>query len=353
MKKPYAGKIDLRHGRVEMNHGAGGRATAQLVEQLFAPAFDNPALREGDDAAVIDLPAGHRLVMSTDAHVVTPRFFPGGDIGRLAVTGTINDVVMKGAVPLSLSASFVLEEGLPLEELARIVDSMAQASREAGVPIVTGDTKVVERGQADGVFITTTGIGALPPGRCIGGAEARVGDVVLISGPVGDHGIAVLSQRESLAFDTPIVSDCAALHGLVAHLLAGLPEGAVHVLRDPTRGGLATTLNEIVWQADATQPLGVRLDEAAIPVRPAVRAACEWLGLDALYIANEGKCVVICAPEHAEAALALLRAHPLGTQAARIGEVVADPQRFVQARTALGGQRLLDWLSGDPLPRIC
>ena len=350
MNKPdYQRPIDFRHGRVDMNHGAGGRAGAQLVEELFARAFDNPALRAGDDGAVLDLPAGHRLVMATEGHVISPLVFPGGDIGCLAVHGTVNDVAMMGAVPLYLSASFILEEGFPLADLKRIVESMAAAARDAGVPVVTGDTKVVEQGKGDGVFIATTGVGALPAGRRIGGALARPGDAVLVSGTVGDHGVAVLSRRESLEFETAVVSDTAALHGLVAQLLAAVPEGAVHTLRDPTRGGLATTLNEIARQSR----VGLLLDEAAVPVQPQVEAACELLGLDPLYIANEGKLVAIVAPEHADAALAALRAHPLGRAAARIGTVQDDPQRFVQMVTRFGGRRVVDWLSGEPLPRVC
>jgi hydrogenase expression/formation protein HypE len=332
-----------------MNHGAGGRASAQLIEELFARAFDNPALRQGNDGAALDLPPGHRLVMATDAHVISPLFFPGGDIGCLSVHGTVNDVAMMGAVPLFLSASFILEEGFALADLKRIVESMAAAARDAAVAIVTGDTKVVEQGKGDGVFISTTGVGALPAGRDIGGARARPGDVVLVSGTMGDHGVAVLSLRESLEFETAIVSDTAALNGLVAALLAAVPEGAVRTLRDPTRGGLATTLNEIARQSG----VGVLLDEAAIPVQPQVEAACELLGLDPLYIANEGKCIAIVAPEHADAALAALRAHPLGTAAARIGVVQADEHRFVQMATRFGGRRVVDWLSGEPLPRIC
>jgi hydrogenase expression/formation protein HypE len=349
MNKPYIRPLDLRQGRIDMNHGAGGRASAQLVDELFAPAFDNPALREGDDGARLESPAGGRLVMATDAHVVSPLFFPGGDIGALAVHGTVNDVAMLGATPLWLAASFILEEGLPLADLRRIVDSMAAAARAAGVAIVTGDTKVVERGKGDGVFISTTGVGWLPPGRRIGGALARPGDAVLVSGTVGDHGVAVLSRRAALDFETTIASDTAALHGLVAQLLAAVPEGAVHVLRDPTRGGLATTLNEIARQSG----VGMQLDEAAIPVHPQVEAACELLGLDPLYIANEGKLVAVVDAAQAEAALAALRAHPLGAQAARIGVVRDDPHRFVQMATRLGGQRVVDWLSGEPLPRIC
>jgi hydrogenase expression/formation protein HypE len=350
LKKDYTRPLDLKHGRVDMNHGAGGRASAQLIEELFARAFDNPALREGNDGAVLPAPpAGHRLVLATDAHVISPLFFPGGDIGALSVHGTVNDVAMMGAQPLYLSASFILEEGLPLADLKRIVDSMAAAAREAGVAIVTGDTKVVEQGHGDGVFISTTGAGWLPPGRRLAGDQARPGDVVLVSGPIGDHGVAVLSQRESLEFETTIVSDSAALHGLTAAMLAAVPEGSVHVLRDPTRGGLATTLNEITRQSG----VGITLDEAAIPVRAQVDAACELLGLDPLYVACEGRLVAICAPDVAEALLAAMRAHPLGQQAARIGLVTEDPHRFVQMATRFGGRRVVDWLSGEQLPRIC
>jgi hydrogenase expression/formation protein HypE len=353
MTKPnYIRPLDIKHGRVDMNHGAGGRASMQLIDELFARAFDNEWLRQGNDGALLALPeapAGQRLVMATDGHVISPIFFPGGDIGCLAVHGTVNDVAMLGATPLYLAASFILEEGFALADLKRVVDSMAAASREAGVPIVTGDTKVVERGKGDGVFIATTGIGCVPAGRVIGGAQCRPGDVVLLSGTIGDHGVAVLSQRESLEFETAIVSDTAALHTLVAALLAAVPEGAVRCLRDPTRGGLATTLNEIARQSRA----GMLLQEAGIPVQAQVEAACELLGLDPLYIANEGKLVAIVAPEHADAALAALRAHPQGTQAARIGEVTDDPQRFVQMATRFGGRRVVDWLSGEPLPRIC
>ena len=350
LRKDYTRPLDLKHGRVDMNHGAGGRASAQLIEQLFARAFDNPALREGNDGAVLPAPpAGHRLVLATDAHVISPLFFPGGDIGALSVHGTVNDVAMMGAQPLYLSASFILEEGLPLADLKRIVDSMAAAAREAGVAIVTGDTKVVEQGHGDGVFISTTGAGWLPPGRRLGGDLARPGDVVLVSGPIGDHGVAVLSQRESLEFETAIVSDSAALNGLTAAMLAAVPEGSVRVLRDPTRGGLATTLNEIARQSGT----GITLDEAKIPVRAQVEAACELLGLDPLYVACEGRLVAICAPDVADQLLAAMQAHPLGQQAARIGLVTDDPHRFVQMATRFGGRRVVDWLSGEQLPRIC
>ncbi len=353
MKKDYQRPIDFKNGRVDMTHGAGGRAAAQLVSELFARAFDNEFLAQGNDGALLpvapELLDGGKLVMACDGHVVSPIFFPGGDLGSLAVHGTVNDVAMLGARPLYLSASFIIEEGYPLADLKRIVESMAAASREAGVPVVTGDTKVVEQGKGDGVFIATTGVGVVPRGRVIGGALARPGDVVLLSGSIGDHGVAVLSKRESLDFETTIESDSAALHTLVADLLAAVPEGAVHVLRDPTRGGLATTLNEITRQSG----VGLLLQEATIVVKPQVDAACELLGLDPLYVANEGKFIAIVAADAAEAALAALHDHPLGRDAARIGVVIADDHHFVQMDTRFGGRRVVDWLSGEQLPRIC
>ena len=338
--------LDLKQGRIDLAHGSGGRAMAQLIEELFARHLDNPFLAQGDDGAVLPGADG-RLVMATDSHVISPLFFPGGNIGSLSVHGTLNDLAVMGARPLWLSAAFILEEGFPLADLARIVESMGEASRAAGVPIVTGDTKVVERGKGDGVFITTTGVGSLPPGRDVSGRHARPGDVVLISGTLGDHGMAIMAARENLGFETPIVSDSAALHGLTEALFAS---GArVHTLRDPTRGGLATTLNEIARQSG----VGIVLDETALPINPAVAAACEFLGLDPLYVANEGKLLAIVAPDDADAALAALRAHPLGARAARIGTVQADTHHFVQMTTTLGGRRIVDWLNGDPLPRIC
>ncbi|MEN9316533.1 MAG: hydrogenase expression/formation protein HypE [Pseudomonadota bacterium] len=338
--------LDLVDGRVEMAHGAGGRSMQQLIAQVFARELDNVWLSQGDDGA--RLPGcDARLVMATDAHVVSPLFFPGGDIGALSVHGTINDVAVMGARPLWLAAGFVLEEGFPLADLARIVASMARASREAGVPVVTGDTKVVEHGKADGVFITTTGVGALRDDVDLSGSNARPGDVVLLSGTIGDHGMAILSVRENLAFESPIISDTAALHSLIAGLLDAVPD--TRVLRDPTRGGLAATLNEIAEQS----AVGIALEESRIPVRPAVLAACELLGLDPLNIANEGRVVAICPREGAERAVAAMRAHPLGTGAAIIGEVVADERRFVRMSTRFGGQRMIDWLAGDALPRIC
>jgi hydrogenase expression/formation protein HypE len=320
---------------------------AQLIEELFARHLGNEYLGQGDDGAVLPAPGEGRLVMATDAHVVSPLFFPGGDIGSLSVHGTINDVAVMGARPLWLSAAFILEEGFNLAELARIVQSMAAAAKAAGVPVVTGDTKVVERGKGDGVFITTTGVGVVPPGRELSGRRARPGDAILVSGTLGDHGMAIMAERESLGFDAPIVSDSAALHGLVEVILA---TGAdVRVLRDPTRGGLATTLNEIARQSG----VGMLVQEKALPVQPAVAAACELLGLDPLYVANEGKLVVICAERDANAVLSAMRAHPLGSAAACIGEVHADDHHFVQMATAFGGRRIVDWLSGDQLPRIC
>ncbi len=339
-------RLNLRRGRVDMTHGAGGRAMAQLIEEVFVRHFDNEMLRAMNDQAAFGVEAG-RMVMATDGHVVSPLFFPGGDIGALAVHGTINDVAMAGARPLYLSVGFILEEGFPLADLERIVASMARAAFEAGVPVVTGDTKVVERGKGDGVFITTTGIGLVPEGLDISAANARPGDKVLVSGHLGDHGVAIMSSRENLEFETAVVSDSAALHGLVAAMVAEVP--AIRTLRDPTRGGLAAALNEIAQSAG----VGMRLDEAAIPVRAEVGAACELLGLDPLYVANEGKLVAICPAGCAESLLAAMRAHPLGADAAIIGEVVADDMGFVTMETGFGGTRIVDWLAGEQLPRIC
>ncbi|KJV33454.1 hydrogenase [Aquitalea magnusonii] len=346
MSKPYTRPLDLKHGLVNLTHGSGGRAMAQLVSELFAAEFANDWLAQGNDQAILPPPGG-RIAIATDSHVISPLFFPGGDIGSLAVHGTVNDLAMGGATPLYLSAGFILEEGLPLADLARIVRSMAAAARAAGVAIVTGDTKVVERGKGDGVFISTTGVGVVADGVNLSGDQARPGDVILLSGTLGDHGMAVMSQREGLGFASPILSDSAALHTLAAALMAASP--GLRLMRDPTRGGLATTLNEIAQQSG----VGMRLQESAIPVQASVRAACEFLGLDPLYIANEGKLVAICPAAEANAALAALQAHPLGQQAAIIGEVVNDAHQFVRVQTDFGGERLLDWLSGEMLPRIC
>ncbi|MBB3104825.1 hydrogenase expression/formation protein HypE [Azomonas macrocytogenes] len=339
-------RLDLRNGKVEMVHGSGGRAMGQLIRELFAAAFRNEWLDQGNDQAQFSLPPG-RVVMATDSHVIAPLFFPGGDIGSLSVHGTINDVAMAGARPCYLAAGFILEEGFPLADLQRIVESMAAASRAAGVPIVTGDTKVVERGKGDGVFITTTGVGVMPPGVELSGDRARPGDRILLSGNIGDHGVTILSLRESLGFETEIGSDSQALHTLVAAMVEAVPE--IRCLRDPTRGGLANTLNELAQQSG----VGMQLLEREIPVREPVRAACEFLGLDPLYVANEGKLIAICPVEQAERLLATMRAHPQGRDAAIIGTVVEDVQCFVQMETLFGGNRMVDWLNGEQLPRIC
>jgi hydrogenase expression/formation protein HypE len=346
MRDDYIRPVDFRNGRVDLTHGGGGRAMAQLIDELFVRAFDNEWLRQGNDQAAFRVGAG-RMVMATDSHVVSPLFFPGGDIGCLSVHGTINDVAMAGAVPLYLAAGFILEEGFPLADLKRIVASMAAAAKEAGVPVVTGDTKVVEQGKGDGVFISTTGVGVVPAGVDIRGDRAQPGDRILVSGSLGEHGVAIMSLRENLTFETTIRSDTAALHGLVAAMVAAAP--GLHCLRDPTRGGLATTLNELARQSGC----GMVIAEERVPVAAQVRAACEFLGLDPLYVANEGKLVAICAAADTDRVLAAMRAHPLGRDAAVIGEVIADPHHFVQMDTSFGGRRVVDWLTGEQLPRIC
>jgi hydrogenase expression/formation protein HypE len=340
-------RLDIKHARVELSHGAGGGAMAQLIREVFRAAFDNDWLRREDDQAAFEV-AGGRLAMSTDSFVVSPLFFPGGDIGALAVNGTVNDVALAGARPLYLSASFILEEGFPLADLKRIADSMGEAARRAGVSVVAGDTKVVERGKADGVFITTTGVGPVFDRLDLSADKARPGDKVILSGSIGDHGVAILSKRQNLAFETEIVSDQAALHGLVAEMVATGGEG-LRVMRDPTRGGLASTLNELAERSR----VGFLVDESALVIKPGVAAACEILGLDPLYVANEGKVVAVVAPEAAGAVLRAMRAHPLGQNAAIVGEVVADERRFVQMTTVFGGRRVVDRLSGEQLPRIC
>ncbi|MCL2075342.1 MAG: hydrogenase expression/formation protein HypE [Betaproteobacteria bacterium] len=347
--------LDKAAGRVELIHGAGGKAMAQLIEEIFARHFQ--MIGTGDDGAVLpSLGLNERLVMATDAHVVSPIFFPGGDIGMLSVFGTVNDVAVMGARPLWLAAAFILEEGFPLADLDRIAASMAKAAREANVAIVTGDTKVVEKGKGDGIFIITTGAGALPEGIAPTGAGAKPNDAVLVSGTMGDHGMAIMSARADMngleagmGFVSSVVSDAAPLHDLIARLFAAGIE--IHALRDPTRGGLGATVNEITFQSG----VGMLLEEAAIPVLPEVAAACEFLGIDPFYLANEGKLVVVCPEAAADAALAVMRAHPLGKNAARIGTIgiVSDTRPLVELRTRLGGRLILDWLSGDPLPRIC
>lgn len=333
--------------QIVMGHGAGGRMSHQLIQKAFLPAFNNPALLAGDDAARLDPGLLQQLSISTDAHVVSPLFFPGGDIGRLAVCGTVNDVAMLGARPLYLTAGFILEEGLPMETLQRVISSMQTAALEAGVQIVAGDTKVVQKGKADGLYITTAGIGTVRPGLRIGGAEAKPGDIVILSGPIGDHGIAVLGARGELGFQSGIQSDVAPLNHLIEAMLDESRE--IHVLRDPTRGGLATTLNEIASQSN----VGILLDEQAIPVRPDVSGACEMLGFDPLYIANEGKLVAFVAEEEAEAVLNAMRATRYGEEAVIIGRVTAEPRGRVLLKTAIGSTRVVDMLAGEMLPRIC
>lgn len=345
--KAYQRKLDIKGGCVDLSHGSGGRAMAQLISDLFHEAFGNEWLARGNDQSAFDVRAG-RMVMTTDAYVVSPLFFPGGNIGSLAVHGTVNDVAMAGARPLYLSASFIIEEGFRFADLKAIADSMGEAARSAGVHIITGDTKVVERGKADGLFISTTGVGVLPDGLDLSADKAQVGDRVLLSGSLGDHGVAIMSKRQNLAFATEIISDSAALHDLVANMVEAGGRG-IRLMRDPTRGGLAATLNEIAHQSG----LGFRLQEEAIPVKPGVAAACELLGLDPLHVANEGKLVAIVAPDVADAVLAAMKAHPLGCDAADIGEAVSDDHQFVQMSTSFGGGRIVDWLSGEQLPRIC
>jgi hydrogenase expression/formation protein HypE len=339
--------VPLRHDeKIVLGHGSGGRMSHELIGRLFQRPFDNPALRAGDDAGIVAVPPG-RLAVCTDSHVVAPLFFPGGDIGRLAVCGTVNDLAMMGATPLYLTAGFILEEGLEVAVLARVVESMQVAAAEAGVQIVAGDTKVVQRGKADGLYINTAGVGVLRHDRQIGGANAQPGDAVILSGPMGDHGIAVLGARGDLGFAADVSSDAAPLNHLVASMMAA--SDSIHVLRDPTRGGVATTLNEIARQSNAA----VVLDERALPVRPAVAAACEMLGFDPLYIANEGKLLAVVAPDAAEAVLAAMRAARYGAEAVIIGHVAAEPAGRVLLRTAIGGTRVVDMLAGEILPRIC
>jgi hydrogenase expression/formation protein HypE len=332
---------------IVMGHGGGGKLGNELVEHLFLPAFRNPELENLGDAAVLDL-GGSQLAMSTDSFVVQPLFFPGGSIGELAVNGTVNDLAVSGAEPKFLSASFILEEGFPLAQLAAIVDAMAKAAATAGVKIVTGDTKVVERGHGDGCYINTAGVGLLRPGITVGPHRAQPGDAILVSGTIGDHGMAIMSVREGLEFESQIRSDCAALNGMIAEVLAAVG-GAVHTMRDPTRGGLASTLNEIAQSSG----IGVEIDEPSLPVRPEVQSACELLGLDPVYVANEGKAVFFVAPEAADQVLAVLRAHPLGKDAARIGRVTAEHKRMLVARTAMGANRVIPIQIGEQLPRIC
>src|ERR1700730_15448157 len=342
-------KFYLRDEKITLSHGSGGKSTHNLIEGVFAPAFSNPLLDAMDDAAVFSVNgSGQRLAFTTDTYVVSPLFFPGGDIGKLAIHGTINDVAMSAAEPLYLSAGFILEEGFPIAELKRIVGSMAAASSQAGVSIVTGDTKVVQRGKADGVFINTAGVGLVRASWSPGQTQLQPGDRGLLSGPVGDHGIAIMLAREALEIETDIQSDTAPLYSLVSKLLEAAGDG-VHCLKDPTRGGVATSLNEMALGSE----VAIELDEHAIPVHAEVRGACEILGLGPLTIANEGKLLAIVAPEQADRALAAMRSHPVGREAAIIGTVQAEPPGMVFLRTDIGGMRVLDMLVGDPLARIC
>jgi hydrogenase expression/formation protein HypE len=333
--------------QIVMGHGAGGRMSHQLIQKAFMSAFDNPALRAGDDAARLESALHSNLAISTDSHVVFPLFFSGGDIGRLAVCGTVNDVAMLGANPLYLTAGFILEEGLPIDTLQRVVASMKAAAEEAGVQIVAGDTKVVQKGKADGLYITTSGVGVIRPGLTIGGAQAKAGDMIILSGTIGDHGIAVLDARGELGFQSIGGSDVAPLNHLIEAMLN--TSSQIHVLRDPTRGGLATTLNEIAAQSN----VGILLNEEKIPVRSEVAAACEMLGFDPLYVANEGKLVAIVAREDAESVLEAMRGTRYGEGAVLIGEVTEEPRGRVLLKTTLGSTRIVDMLAGEMLPRIC
>jgi hydrogenase expression/formation protein HypE len=333
--------------QIVMGHGAGGRMSRQLIQKAFLPAFQNPALDAGDDAALVMPNLHQRLSISTDAHVVSPLFFPGGDIGRLAVCGTVNDVAMLGAKPLYLTAGFILEEGLQMDVLQRVIESMKQAAQEADVQIVAGDTKVVQKGKADGLYITTAGVGLVREGVAVSGANARVGDAVILSGTIGDHGIAVLAARGELGFQSNIQSDVAPLNHLISTMLDASPN--IHVLRDPTRGGLATTLNEIATQSN----VGILLDEKTLPIRPEVGAACEMLGFDPLYVANEGKLVAFVPREDVDAVLSAMNKTRYGEDAVIIGEVAAGPKGRVLLKTAIGSTRVVDMLAGEMLPRIC
>jgi hydrogenase expression/formation protein HypE len=331
---------------VLLGHGSGGKLSADLIRGIFLPAFDNPVLARLDDQAIVQV-NGSRLAFTTDSFVVKPLFFPGGDIGSLAVHGTINDLAMGGAKPLFLSAAFIIEEGLPLEVLRRVAGSLQRAAKSAGVSVVTGDTKVVEKGSGDGLFINTSGIGLVPNGIELSAAYALPGDKIVLNGSIGDHGIAILAQREGIEFESAIESDSAALHGLVADMLG--TKAAFRCFRDPTRGGLSSALNEIAAQSN----VGIELDERAIPVREEVRGACEMLGLDSLYVANEGKLIAIVEPGAAERVVEVMRRHPLGREARIIGSVTEKHPRLVTMRTALGTSRVVDMLAGDQLPRIC
>lgn len=331
---------------IVLGHGSGGKLTQQLIEKMMLPAFRNEILDSQHDGAVFSVD-GARIAFTTDSYIVQPIFFPGGDIGKLAVNGTVNDLAMCGARPLYLSVSLIIEEGLPMDDLWRIVSSMKDAATQAGVLLVTGDTKVLDRGKGDKIFINTSGIGAVPNGVCIDPTTTRPGDVVILSGMIASHGMAIMSVREGLEFESPIESDTAAMNGLVEIMLRTCSQ--IHVLRDPTRGGVASALNEIAQKAG----VGIVIHETSIPIRAEVQGACEILGLDPLYVANEGKLLAFVAPANAEKVLSAMRAHPLATDAVAIGEVVADHVGIVTMKTRIGGSRIVDMLSGEQLPRIC
>ncbi len=333
--------------QIVIGHGSGGKMTSRLIEETFLPAFDNGIIRKGDDAGVIDLHPSMRIAVSTDSHVVSPLFFPGGDIGKLAICGTVNDVAVMGAAPLYLTAGFILEEGLPMETLQRVVASMKAAAEEAGIQIIAGDTKVVQHGHGDGIYINTTGIGLIPEGIDISGSNAREGDLVILSGTIGDHGMAVLAARNELGFDVEIKSDTAPLNRLIQEMMN--VSSNIHVLRDPTRGGVASTLNEIAVQSNCC----IVLDETTIPVKPQVNAICEILGFDPLFVANEGKVLAIVTREDGERLLETMHKNPYGKDAVIIGEIRKSPERRVLMRTAIGGTRIVDTLTGEMLPRIC
>jgi hydrogenase expression/formation protein HypE len=342
-----------RYDRILLGHGSGGMLTSQLIQKIFLPGFDNNILSALEDQATVRVDgkhngaAGQRIAFTTDSFVVRPLFFPGGDIGKLAVCGTVNDLAVGGATPLFLSAAFILEEGLPLMDLQRIVASMRAACDQAGVTLVTGDTKVVDRGKGDQIFITTSGIGAFPENRSLSIRNARPGDKVIVSGTIGDHGIAIMSVREGIEFETVLESDCASLNDLTRVMLEACP--SIRCMRDPTRGGVSSALNEL---ADGSR-VGVRLNEATLPVKPEVKAACEMLGLDTLYVANEGKLIAVVPAQDADALLAVMRAHPLGRNVAIIGDVVEDHPGMVVMRSLVGGERVVTLLAGEQLPRIC
>lgn len=343
----WACPLPLRdYPKIVVGHGGGGKLTSDLVEHLFLPAFRNDTLEDLGDAAVLEV-SGSRLAFSTDSFVVSPLFFPGGSLGELAVNGTVNDLAMAGAEPLFLSAGFIIEEGFPLSDLGELVERMAAAARAAGVAIVTGDTKVVERGHGHGCYVNTAGVGKIPEGVVIGPSRARAGDVVIVNGTLGDHGMAVMSVREGLTFDSAIESDCAALHELVRLMLA--KRGDVHVLRDPTRGGLAAALNEIARASG----VGVLLEEGDLPVRDDVRSACDLLGIDPLQVANEGKLVAIVEASEAQSLLEAMRRHPLGRDAVAVGRVTKENAGMLAVRTALGATRVVPVAMGEQLPRIC